>query len=244
MNTVVLFGAEVAVQRRFEMYRIRNDVPRAVVDEFTEILRHCSEYIPQLMDSVAAEIRTERGVNFVWEHAYPSAEAYEEYMCHPYHICVLDRYLLPDAPGLITGRDDSQLGLLGYEIDEPAYRRTEGIRRLVVFNVDPGAPPDRVDDLLCQMRDASQSAPELLLSIAEPNTMGAEWFPGAWSHIWEQAFETERSMRSYLEGDSPLAQAERSGFRAGSQDGVASVIERSVDLHYRLTGAGAANAHG
>ena len=115
------------MQRRFEMYRIRDDVPRAVVEEFSEILRHCGEYIPQLMDSIAAESPSERGVNFVWEHAYTSADTYEEYMCHPYHICVLDRYLLPDAPGLITERDDSQLGLLGYEIDEPAYRRGEGV---------------------------------------------------------------------------------------------------------------------
>ncbi len=228
------------MQRRFEMYTIRDDVPRAVVDEFTEILRNCGEYIPQLMDSATAEIPAERGVNFVWEHAYPSAEAYEEYMRHPYHICVLDRYLLPDAPGLITERDDSQLGLLGYEIGEPVYRRTEGVRRLVVFNVDAGAPAERVNDLLVEMRDASRHAPELLLSIAEPNTMGAEWFPGAWSHIWEQVFESERSMRSYLDGDSPLARAERTGF----QEGVASVIERSVELHYCLTGAGAARSKG
>ena len=68
--------------------------------------------------------------------------------------------------------------------------------------------------------------------------MGAEWFPGAWSHIWEQAFETEHSMRRYLEGDSPLARAERSNFR----EGAASIIDRSLDLHYCLTGAGAGAA--
>ena len=226
------------MQRRFEMYRIRADVPRTVVDEFTEILRHCGEYIPELLDSAAAEIPAARGVNFVWEHAYPSAEAYEAYMCHPYHICVLDRYLLPDAPGLITARDSSRLGLLGYEIAEPLYRLTDGVRRLVVFNVEAGTPAERVNDLLDEMRDTPHRSPELLVSIAEPNTMGAEWFPGAWSHIWEQAFESERSLQSYLEGDSPLAQAERAGF----QEGVASVIERSVDLHYGLTGAGPARS--
>lgn len=228
------------MQRRFEMYRIREDVPRAVVDEFTEILRHCGEYIPQLLDSAAAEIPAARGVNFVWEHAYRSADEYEEYMCHPYHICVLDRYLLPDAPGLITERDDSQLGLLGYEIDEPVYRRNEGVRRLVVFNVGEDTPVQQIEDLLHEMRAAPRHAPELQLSIAEPNTMGAEWFPGAWSHIWEQAFESEESMRSYLRGDSPLARAEQTGF----QEGLSSVIERSLDLHYLLTGAGAARSDG
>ena len=220
------------------MYRIREDVPRAVVDEFTEILRNCSEYIPQLIDSATAELPAARGVNFVWEHAYPSAEAYEEYMCHPYHICVLDRYLLPDAPGLITGRDDSALGLVGYEIGEPSYRRTEGVRRLVVFNVRADARAEQVEGLLGEMRDPARPVPELLVSIAEPNAMGAEWFPGIWSHVWEQVFESEQSMRSYLEGDSPLARAERAGFPSSS-GGVASVIERSVDLHYPLTRSGA-----
>jgi hypothetical protein len=226
------------MQRRFEMYRVRDDVPRAVVDEFTGILRQCGDFIPQLLDSFAAKIPAERGVNFIWEHAYPSADAYEDYMCHPYHICVLDRYLLPDAPGLITEPDDSQLGLLGYEVGEPVYRLGEGVRRLVIFNVDPSAPAERVDALLGEMRDTPRHSPEMLVSIAESNTMGAEWFPGAWSHIWEQAFESERSMRSYLEGDSPLARAER----AGLKDGVASVIERSLHLHYGLTGAGATHS--
>jgi len=221
------------------MYRVREDVPRTVVDEFTEILRHCGEYIPQLLDSAAAKIPAAHGVNFIWEHAYRSAEEYEEYMRHPYHICVLDRYLLPDSPGLITERDDSQLGLLGYEIDEPVYRRSEGVRRLVVFNVHEDTQAQCIEDLLTEMRDAPRHAPELQLSIAEPNTMGAEWFPGAWSHIWEQAFESEESMRSYLGGDSPLAGAERAGF----QRGVSSVIERSIDLHYGLSGAGAARSN-
>lgn len=226
------------MQRRFEMYRIRDDVPRAVVAEFTEILRHCGEYIPQLLDSVTGELPAERGVNFIWEHAYRSAEEYEAYMCHPYHICVLDRYLLPDAPGLIAEHEDSQLGLLGYEIDGPVYRRSEGIRRLVIFNVDAEAPAERVEDLLGEMRDAPRHAPEILLSLSEPNTMGAEWFPGAWSHIWEQAFESEGSLQSYLAGDSPMARAERSGL----QEGVASIIERSLEFHYSLTGAGPAHA--
>ena len=219
------------MQRRFEMYRIRDDVPRTVVDEFTHILRHCSEYIPQLLDSAASLLPTKSGINFVWEHAYQSAEAYEEYMCHPYHICVLDRYLLPDAPGLITASAESRLGLLGYEIDDPVYRRDEGVRRLVIFNVRADAPAERVADLLGEMRDAPRKTPELQLSIAEPNTMGAEWFPGAWSHIWEQAFESEASMQSYL--GSPGAEAPLS-----------SIIERKVTLHYDLAGTGASRVLG
>ena len=57
------------------------------------------------------------------------------------------------------------------------------------------------------------------------------------------AFESERSMRRYLTGDSPMARAERSGFQQ-SAAGVASIIERSVDLHYRLPGADAAPPKG
>ena len=127
------------MQRRFEMYKIRDDVPEARVVELEEILRGCGRYIPQLMYSVVARNLSDTGISLVWEHAYESAKSYEEYMRHPYHICVLDRYLLPDAPGLIIENDGLGLGLLGYEIEEPTFLRRDGIRRVEQALARPGA---------------------------------------------------------------------------------------------------------
>ena len=64
-------------------------------------------------------------MDLIWEHAYEDADAYAWYMRQPYHICILDRYLLPEAPECITAsRRELKLGLMGYEIDGAPFRRT------------------------------------------------------------------------------------------------------------------------
>jgi hypothetical protein len=209
------------------MYKIRDDVPEARVVELEEILRGCGRYIPQLLYSVVARNLSDIGISLVWEHAYESAESYEEYMRHPYHICVLDRYLLPDAPGLIIENDGLGLGLLGYEIEEPAFLRRDGIRRVVAFQIDAQAGSAEREALVASLAEASSRAPELQLSLVAENTMGAEWFPGAWSHIWEQAFDSTESLRDYLAGDSSPAQAERAWRSGGSE-----IVKHSVDVFY------------
>ncbi len=113
--------------RRFEMDKIRENVSEAKVVAFEDTLRGCHRFIPQLMHSVVARNLSDTGISIVWEHAYESAESYDEYLRHPYHICVLDRYLLPDAPDLITRDNGLRLGLLGYEIDTPDFLVQDGI---------------------------------------------------------------------------------------------------------------------
>lgn len=217
--------------RRFEMYKMREGTSPETVAELEEILRGCGRYIPQVLHSVVGTNLTDAGVEMVWEHAYESAETYyRQYMCHPYHICVFDRYLLPDSPGRVIENDSTGLGLVGYEIDAPTFYCKDGFRRLVMLRMREEAPAERVDALLEGLQGAPADAPELVVSIAAANSMGQEWFPGVWTHVWEQAFEDEAGVDAYLKGDSPLARAERAGWR----DAATEVVEASVDVRYRL----------
>ncbi len=217
--------------RRFEMYKMRDGTSAETVAELEDVLRGCGKYIPQVLHSVVGRNLTDTNVDMVWEQAYESRETYyEQYMRHPYHICVFDRYLLPDSPGRVVENGSIGLGLVGYEIDGPAYLRKDGIRRLVMLRMRADAATERVDELLSALREAPAEAPQLAVSIAAANSMGEEWFPGVWTHIWEQAFDSEEDMRSYLEGESWLARAERSGWRDETSD----VVEASIDVAYQL----------
>ncbi len=217
--------------RRFEMYKMRDGTSAETVAELEEVLRGCGKYIPQVLHSVVGSNLTYTDVDMVWEQAYESRETYyEQYMRHPYHICVFDRYLLPDSPGRVVENGSLGLGLVGYEIDSPAYLRKDGIRRLVMLRMRADAATERVDELLSALRDAPAETPQLALSIVADNSMGEEWFPGVWTHVWEQAFDSEEDMRGYLEGDSRLARAERSGWR----DEAGGVVEASIDVAYLL----------
>lgn len=205
------------------MYPIRDDVPRATVESFVEILRGCGRYIPELLHSVAGWNESEAGVHLVWEHAYADADAYAVYMRHPYHICVLDRFLLPDAPGRITGNGPVGLGLLGYEISNETFVRVSGVRRLVAFRVSAAAGDERVAALVRELEGAASGPGGPALSIAAPNEMGQEWFPGVFSHVWELAFEDRAAMDDWCGRESPLDAAEREG-----------QVEESVAVHYAV----------
>jgi hypothetical protein len=84
--------------RRLETYGFRADTTPEQVDDLARVLRRTGWFIPEVLDSAVGRNRSSAGVDLVWEHSYESPEAYARYMCHPYHICILDRYLLPEAP--------------------------------------------------------------------------------------------------------------------------------------------------
>ncbi len=210
----VVSSASPTMQRRFEMYALREGVTDATVEEFLAILRGCGDYIPELLDSIAARTRSGAGVDLVWEHAYESAESYAAYMRHPYHICVLDRYLLPDAPGLITGNGPRGLGLLGYETATPRHRVQGGVRRVVAFRVRPDSSPQQVETLLSRLDEL----PGPTGSIAASNSMGQEWFPGVVTHLWEQTFDDAAALAAFRASPSPLDDALREGWVETSSD--------------------------
>jgi hypothetical protein len=189
--------------RRFETYGFAPHATADDIEELARVLRRAGLYIPEVLDSAVGRNRSGVGVDLVWEHAYADPEAYARYMRHPYHICVLDRYLLPEAPECITAsRRELALGLLGYEVDGAPFRRSHGIRRVVAMKAAPDASPEHLEAFLgrCNMR--ATSVPELRVSIAAPNRMGLEWFPDGWTHLWEQAYDDEAAMTVAAAGES------------------------------------------
>jgi len=204
------------VLRRFESYAFDETATVEQIADLAEALRRCGEFIPEVRDSVVGVNQSAADVALVWEHAYEGPDAYARYMCHPYHICVLDRYLLPESPECITApRAQLGIGLLGYEINDAPFRRDAGVRRLVVMKAT-GVDADEWSVFAATLR----RAPELRVSIVAPNSMGLEWFPNGWTHVWEQAYDDERAMQRAI-----VEQAEL--FETGPVDGW-------IDVHYRL----------
>lgn len=215
--------------RRFEIYKVRDDVPKRTVVKFESILRDCGRFIPQVLHSAVGRNLSRANATMVWEHAYESPATYEQYMRHPYHACILDRYLLHDNPERITEDNGLQCGLVGYEVEGPAYYMAGGVRRIVLLSVRPGTGPDDVRRLEAWLRNAPKEAPQMRLSVVGQNSMGSAWRPSIWSHVWEQGFRSLGGLQDYLQDGSSLARAERSGWR----DAMGGIIQRSVDFHYR-----------
>src|SRR5215211_4276054 len=147
--------------RRFETYSFAAGT-RDVQEELARVLRRAGVFIPEVLDSAVGHNRSDAGVDLVWEHAYADPTAYARYMCHPFHICILDRYLLPEAPECITAsRPELGLGLFGYEIAGNPFRRDGGIRRVVLLKAAPAAPQPDVEAFLDALRARLADVPEL-----------------------------------------------------------------------------------
>ena len=207
--------------RRFESYAFRETTTPEQVAELARVLRRTSQFIPEVLFSAVGRNESDANVELVWEHAYDGPDAYARYMCHPYHICMLDRYLLPESPECITApRPEAGLGLLGYEIEDARFRRDDGIRRLVAMKAasDVGADAWRV--FASELSDRPVHSPDMRVSIVAPNTMGLEWWPDGWTHLWEQAYDDEPAMRRALTDERAMLEA--------------GPIEGWVDVHYRL----------
>jgi hypothetical protein len=196
------------VLRRFESYGF---APHATADaqrELARVLRTAGAHIPEVLDSAVGRNRSEVAVDLVWEHAYERPDAYGRYMCHPFHICVLDRYLLPENPECITAsRQELQLGLFGYEVDGAPFRATTGIRRVVAMKVADGVASAEVEGFLARLNARADAIDGVDVSVAAPNTMGLEWFRDAWTHVWEQAFPDEAAMRASIADETALLES-------------------------------------
>jgi len=185
--------------RRLETYGFHPSTTPEQIDELARVLRRTGWFIPEVLDSAVGRNRSDAGVDLVWEHAYESPDAYARYMCNPYHICILDRYLLPEAPECITAsRRELMLGLMGYEIDGAPFRRDGGIRRIVALKADGDAPD--FDAFAAEL----EARPGLAVSVVAPNIMGLEWFPTGWTHLWEQAFDDDAAMQAAIADEADL----------------------------------------
>jgi hypothetical protein len=208
------------VLRRFESYAFTETATEEQIAELASALRRCGEFIPEVRDSVVGVNQSDTDVALVWEHAYDSRDAYARYMCHPYHICVLDRFLLPESPECITApRAQLGIGLLGYEVDDAPFRRGAGVRRLMAMKASAGVG----DDEWGAFASTVMARAELRVSIVASNTMGLEWFPNGWTHVWEQAYDDERAMRAAVAREAEVLER--------------GPIDGWIDVWYRLDGA-------
>jgi Stress responsive A/B Barrel Domain len=205
--------------RRFESYAFDETATAEQIAELASALRRCGEFIPEVRDSIVGTNQSEADVALVWEHAYEDPDAYARYMCHPYHICVLDRFLLPESPECITApRAQLGIGLMGYEIDDEPFRYDSGVRRLVAMKASADVDGAEWHTFV----SALTALPELRVSIVAANAMGLEWFPNGWTHVWEQAYDDEDAMRRAIVDEAALLEA--------------GPIDGWVDVWYRLDG--------
>ena len=80
---------------------------------------------------------------------------------------------------------------MGYEIDGAPFRRDHGIRRIVALKAAAGSSD--FDAFAAEL----EARPGLSVSVVAPNTMGLEWFPTGWTHLWEQAYDDDGAMSLY-----------------------------------------------
>ena len=205
--------------RRFEMYGFRESTAPEQVDELARVLRRTNQFIPEVLHNAVGRNESEADVELVWEQAYEGPEAYARYMCHPYHICVLDRFLLPESPECITApRAQLGLGLMGYEIGDAAFQCRSGVRRVVAMKATTGVDDSEWSSFVSTL----MARAELRVSIVAANTMGLEWFPNGWTHVWEQAYDDDDAMRAAITEEAVLLDA--------------GPIDGWVDVWYRLDG--------
>jgi hypothetical protein len=210
-----------AVLRRFESYAFADRTTPEQIGELTRVLQRAGEFIPEVLYSAVGRNESEADVELVWEHAYDGPDAYARYMCHPYHICELDRYLLPESPECITApRPRLGLGLFGYEVEGEPFRVDRGVRRVVAMKATPGVASEAWDSFAVELETRTAHVAGLRVSVVAANTMGLEWWPSGWTHVWEQAFDDDDTMRRARE-------EERTLLAAGPLDGW-------VDVHYRF----------
>jgi hypothetical protein len=224
------------VLRRFELYTLETDASHHGVRALERACRDCGRFIPEVLDSAVGWNRSDAPVQLVWEHAYESAESYRRYMVHPFHASVLDRYILHDSPERIVTANALEAGLVGYLCDGPDYRMSGGLRRLVLLRVRRNASGEHVRRLEHVLSHGAQEAPELIVSVAAANSLGAAWFDGVtpigppprWTHVWEQGFESTEAFETYLAGRTELAVAERTGW----QTWMGGLVARAADVYY------------
>ena len=222
--------------RRFEVYALRPDAPVERVRDLEAACRQCGRFIPEVIDGAVGTNLSDAPVDLVWEHAFADAAAYRRYMVHPYHVVVLDRYLLADSPERVVADDTLGAGLVGYTCEQPSYRTDDGVRRLVLLQLDRGADPDTVDRLRIDLESTAHRHAEASLSVMAPNSLGACWFDGEhpvgppprWTHVWEQAFAHLAAFDAYRADATVFAGADAGAWATWS----AGLVRRVAEVFY------------
>jgi hypothetical protein len=175
--------------RRFEMYSF--DGPESAIAGFANAACECARYIPEVLHSATGRIAGAPPLNFAWEQAYASPQAYQRYMEHPYHAALLDRYLMIDSPECIATENGLGVGLIGYRAEPAEFVLPAGARRVIAMRL-----PDGAEARFAALAEAQRGQDGMVVSVFRENWFGPRWFDAEsvvdpnpmHSHIWEQGF--------------------------------------------------------
>jgi len=197
--------------RRWEMFSVAPDAPASARERLWRSMRECDRFIPGITRCAVGTNTAGGPIELVWETTYESVGAYRStYMTHPYHAALLDRFLLPDCPERITTYNDFGTGLIGYAVERDRPLGAVAVRRLLLLTFDDDEAAHRATAAVEAVDDGWSD------SILAENTMATRWFDGetdlggtpAWTHIWDQCFESEGELDAHRHGDSRAAAVE------------------------------------
>jgi hypothetical protein len=193
--------------RRWEMFSLDPAAPASARDRLRRAMGECDRFVPGITRCAVGTNTADGPVELIWETTYRSVGAYAtEYMTHPYHAALLDRFLLPDCPERITTSNDSGAGLVGYTVARDRPLGPVAWRRLLLLDLLD--EPDAAD---VELPDDGWSD-----SILAANTMSTRWFDGetdlggrpVWSHLWDQCFASRDQYEAHVAGSSRAARVE------------------------------------
>ena len=175
--------------RRFEMYSFAG--PETEIAAFTRAAGACARFIPEVLHSATGRITGAPPLNFAWEQAYASPEAYCRYMEHPYHAAILDRYLMIDSGECIATGNTLGVGLIGYRAQREDFFLPSGARRVIAMQLHQGAEAE-----FAALAEAHRGNDGMTVSVFRDNWFGSHWFDAETvvdpnpmhTHIWEQGF--------------------------------------------------------
>ena len=177
------------ILRRFEMYSFEG--PESAIAGFKRAADDCARFIPEVLHSATGRITGAPPLNFAWEQAYASPEAYCRYMEHPYHAAILDRYLMVDSPECIATGNALGVGLIGYRAEPEEFFLPSGARRVIAMQLREGAEAE-----FAALAQSHRGKDGMVVSVFRDNWFGARWFDAETTvdpnpmhtHIWEQGF--------------------------------------------------------
>ena len=176
-----------------------------------------ARYIPEVLDSAVGHNVPTPASTSCGEHTYESPEAYPRYMCHPYHICMLDRYLLPESPRVHhrASAPSADAGLTRIRDRRRAVPTHGGIRRLVAMK----AASPSVGDASWRSSRSGLTDATLRLSAASRSSPRTRWAssgsPTDGRTSGSRRYDDNAAMRRSAQRRGRPAQ-ERSDHRAGS----------------------------
>jgi hypothetical protein len=217
--------------RRFEVYKIWLDTPPQTLDRFERAFSVISKYIPQVHESFLGKNLLDTEPTHVWEHTFESwNDLLEIYMLHPYHACVLDRYLGPESPECIS-EVTTKGALVYYETEGWKPLLNRGLKRLVLLRVSSQAEQQFTKALVEEAQRLQAQVRGMTVSSLARDLSGTIWgWVSWWTHVWEQVFSDEGALKTYLGLDSWVAEQERDNWQVRPDSPVEDV---STTLYWK-----------